>query len=117
MQRDAGAALQAVTRQLSASLPGAMPLDAKLEVAYEPVWAIGSGRVPTSADIEAVHRRIRSCLANWQTDNCQPVSILYGGSVNGANAGNILALPEVDGVLVGEASLKAHDFMAIVDAC
>jgi triosephosphate isomerase (TIM) len=108
-QRDAGTAEAVVAAQLAGSIPeGAGPDN--LVVAYEPVWAIGTGLTPTSADIAAMHRAIRGRLP-------EGTRILYGGSVNPRNAGEILALPDVDGALVGGASLVADDFLAIAAAC
>jgi len=85
-------------------------------IAYEPVWAIGTGRTPTSADIAAMHGHIRSCLAGKLGTAGEAMLILYGGSVNPGNASEILGLPEVGGALVGGASLKAEDFLKIITA-
>ena len=82
----------------------------KLVIAYEPVWAIGTGLTPTSADIEAIHKAVRAKIP-------EGMRILYGGSVNPKNAADILAIEDVDGGLIGGASLKAGDFWAIADAC
>jgi triosephosphate isomerase len=90
-----------------------MPVN--LVVAYEPVWAIGTGRTPSLAEIAAVQAAIRHKLAAC-VDNGAAIRILYGGSVKGSNAAEILALEDVDGALVGGASLKAEEFAAIVDA-
>jgi triosephosphate isomerase len=108
-EREAGRATAVVTGQLAGSLPNGADAD-KLIVAYEPVWAIGTGLTPTLADIAEIHAVIRAGI---------PVDtrILYGGSVNPKNAGEILAHGEVDGALVGGASLKAEDFWAIAQAC
>ncbi len=83
---------------------------AELVIAYEPVWAIGTGLTATNADIAEIHAAIRRHIPTG-------TRILYGGSVNPKNAAEILALPEVDGALVGGASLKAEDFWAIAEAC
>ena len=110
-QRDRGEALVVVARQLAGSLPAkAMP--ANTVVAYEPVWAIGTGRTPSSADILAVHGHLRRELAK-HTSDADGIRLLYGGSVKPANAGEILALRDVNGALIGGASLKAEDFLAI----
>ena len=108
-EREAGRALEVVQKSIAGSLPaGALP--GSLVVAYEPLWAIGTGLVPREEDITLMHAAIRPFL---------PAStpILYGGSVSPKNAPLILALAEVDGALVGGASLKAADFMAIAEAC
>src|SRR5262245_58108956 len=114
-ERDAGQALAVVERQLAGSLPAVAPA-AGLVVAYEPVWAIGSGRTPSASDIAAVHGHLRRCLAAHLAAPAQ-VRLLYGGSVKAANAPEILAIPEVDGALVGGASLKADEFWAIAASC
>ena len=107
-EREAGRATAVCKAQLSVSLPmGAKPENAA--IAYEPVWAIGTGKTPTFAEITAMHAHIRAILGSG-------VRILYGGSVNAANAGDILRLRDVDGALVGGASLKASDFLTIVRA-
>jgi triosephosphate isomerase len=85
-------------------------------IAYEPVWAIGTGRTPTSADIVAMHAHIRSCLTAKLGMAGEGLLILYGGSVNPGNAGEILNLPQVGGALVGGASLKAPDILKIIGA-
>jgi triosephosphate isomerase (TIM) len=108
-EREAGRALAVVAEQLAGSVPEDASADA-LVVAYEPVWAIGTGLTPTHDDILEIHRAIRSHTPSG-------ARILYGGSVNPKNAAEILALPEVDGALVGGASLKAEDFWAIAEAC
>jgi triosephosphate isomerase len=108
-EREEGRAAAVVAAQLAGSLPeGAAP--DKLVIAYEPVWAIGTGLTPTLDDIAAIHGAIRA-------DIPQGTRILYGGSVNPKNAAEILALDDVDGGLVGGASLKADDFWAIAEAC
>jgi triosephosphate isomerase len=110
-ERDAGEALEVVGRQLEASIPDGDPRD--IVVAYEPVWAIGSGRTPGEGDIAAVHAHIRAGLAARFGAAGREVRILYGGSMKPSNAAAILAVPEVNGGLVGGASLKAADFLAI----
>jgi triosephosphate isomerase len=110
-ERLGGHALDVVTRQIAGSVPdGATASNTTL--AYEPVWAIGTGRTPTNAEIVEVHAHIRACLASRFAD-ASKMRILYGGSVKPANAREILALADVDGALVGGASLKAVDFLAI----
>jgi triosephosphate isomerase len=113
-QRDRGEALDVVARQLAGSLPESASA-ANTVVAYEPVWAIGTGRVPSSGDILAVHAHLRRALAGRFKD-AAGIRLLYGGSVKPGNAGEILALADVDGALVGGASLKAEDFLAIARA-
>jgi len=114
-ERDDGQALAVVERQLAASLPDALA-GRPFAVAYEPVWAIGTGRTPTLAQIEEVHRAIRAVLSARFGEHGAGVPILYGGSVKATNAREILEVPEVDGALVGGASLKATDFLPIVEA-
>jgi triosephosphate isomerase len=103
-----------VSRQLAGSLPDGL-IPAQLVVAYEPVWAIGTGRTPTSADVATVHAHIRSALRSRVAD-VAVVRILYGGSVKPSNAQELLSLANVDGALVGGASLNAADFWAIARA-
>ncbi len=114
-QRLAGQALAVCARQIAGSVPEGMT-SAGTAVGYEPLWAIGSGRVPTSAEIIEMHAHIRKSLAARFGMQGRKVRILYGGSVKPSNARAILALPEVGGVLVGGASLKAEEFNAIVGA-
>ncbi|HUB97385.1 MAG TPA: triose-phosphate isomerase, partial [Stellaceae bacterium] len=114
-ERDQGRTLEVVGRQLDQSLPsGLEPGD--FAVAYEPVWAIGTGRTPTVAQVAEVHGHIRSGLAA-KTGDAGAVRILYGGSVNPGNAATLMAAGDVDGALVGGASLVAADFWAIARAC
>ena len=113
-QRDAGTTLEVIGGQLDGSLPDGATA-ASVVVAYEPVWAIGTGRTPTLAEISQVHAFLRARLAGRMAD-AGGVRLLYGGSVKPANAAEIFALPDVDGALVGGASLKAADFGAIVAA-
>ena len=112
--REAGAAVETVLKQLDASLPEAA--DEQLAIAYEPIWAIGTGKVPTTAEIAEMHAAIRRSLAGRYGDAGRGVRILYGGSVKAANAAEIFSVPDVDGALVGGASLKAADFLPIVAA-
>ncbi len=114
-ERDRGEALAVVARQLAGSLPaGASAADTV--VAYEPVWAIGTGRTPSNADIVAVHGQLRRELGK-RGSAVAGIRLLYGGSVKPANASEILALPDVNGALIGGASLKAQDFLAIARSC
>ena len=115
-QRDAGEAEAVVSSQLHGSLPQGEGVPAHLSVAYEPVWAIGTGRVPSVADVGAIHRAIRADLVNFYGDAGKGVRILYGGSVNAKNAAELLAADEVGGALVGGASLTADSFGAIIHA-
>ncbi len=115
-ERQAGATLDVVARQLAGSVPdGIAP--ARLVLAYEPVWAIGSGLTPTPDQIAEVHAALRAGLsARFGAAGAAQVPLLYGGSVKASNAAAIFAVPEVDGALVGGASLKAADFRPIVAA-
>ncbi len=115
-EREAGRALEVVERQVSASLPEGDVDPGRLVVAYEPVWAIGTGRVPTTDQIGAVHAAIRARLSARFGDGAVRIRLLYGGSVKASNAPEIFAVPDVDGALVGGASLKAADFGGIVAA-
>jgi triosephosphate isomerase len=113
-ERDAGHTLAVVSRQLAGSMPDAATA-ATLVVAYEPVWAIGTGRTPTAAQVAEVHAKIRADLAARFKDGAA-MRVLYGGSVKGSNAAELLAVPNVDGALIGGASLKADEFLAIAGA-
>lgn len=110
-QRDGGETLAIITDQVSGSLPDGAGA-ANAVIAYEPVWAIGTGRTPTIQQITEVHDHIRSLLTGLCSD-ADAVRLLYGGSVNPGNAKEILAVENVNGGLVGGASLKAADFWAI----
>ena len=113
-EREAGQTLEVVLRQLRAGLAGAeMAQVATCLVAYEPVWAIGTGKTASAADARAVHEAIRKELRTLAGDRSEAVPILYGGSVNRGNAASLLAEPEVDGLLVGGASLDAEAWSAI----
>ena len=117
--RDSGKAEGFVARQLKASLPGGAIVDAnpaKLSVAYEPVWAIGTGRVAAVADVIAMHAALRPVLVKAYGEAGAKMRILYGGSVNAGNAAELLAAPGVGGALVGGASLTAEAFLPIVAA-
>jgi triosephosphate isomerase len=114
-QREAGSTLKVVGGQLDGSLPdaGSVPVSANLVVAYEPVWAIGTGLTPTPADVQEVHAFIRGKLTERYGAAGAGVRILYGGSVKPSNAGELLTIPDVNGALIGGASLKAGDFLGI----
>ena len=114
-EREAGRAIEIVSRQLRGSLPaGATPEN--LVVAYEPIWAIGTGLTPTAADVADMHAAIRKLLGELFGEAGAKIRILYGGSVKPSNAKELLGLPNVDGALVGGASLKAVDFLGIAAA-
>ena len=114
-QRNAGETLAVIGRQLDGSIPAGATAET-LVIAYEPVWAIGTGRTPTLAEIAEVHAFLRSRLQGLIGAEAAGVRLLYGGSVKPSNADEIFAVPHVDGALVGGASLKAADFGAIVSA-
>jgi triosephosphate isomerase len=114
-QRQAGMAVEVVSRQLAGSLPESATA-ANTVVAYEPVWAIGTGLVPTLADVEAIHAAIRQTLAARFGAEGRAMRILYGGSVKPDNARELLSVANVNGALVGGASLKASEFLAIIGA-
>lgn len=115
-ERDSGQAEAVVAGQLDGSLPRGDDIAARVVVAYEPVWAIGTGRVPSVEDVGAMHRAIRSKLVAIYGEGGADMPILYGGSVNAGNAVELLAADEVGGALVGGASLTAENFLAIVAA-
>lgn len=115
-ERAANKTLRIVGRQLAGSIPrGIQPK--KLVIAYEPLWAIGSGRTPSLDQIAQVHGFLRNKLIAAMGDEGTRVRLLYGGSVKPSNAAEILAVPHVNGALVGGASLKASDFWQIIKAC
>jgi triosephosphate isomerase (TIM) len=118
--REAGEAIATVSAQVDASLPhgegAAAGVPERFAVAYEPIWAIGTGKVASCEDIAEMHRAVRERLAAAYGDAAQQVPILYGGSVKAANAAEIFATPNVDGALVGGASLTAEDFVPIIAA-
>ena len=111
--REAGDAIATVAVQLGDSLPASA---ARLTVAYEPIWAIGTGKVPSVEDIKAMHAALRARIDERFGDDGASVRILYGGSVKASNAVEIFAIADVDGALVGGASLTAADFLPIVEA-
>ena len=115
-ERDAGDAEKVVARQLKGSLPRSDDAADKVVVAYEPVWAIGTGRTPSFMEIGEMHRSIRKRLGAIYGDAAAEVRILYGGSVKAENAAEILRADEVGGALVGGASLTAESFLGIIVA-
>ncbi|ASG20747.1 MULTISPECIES: triose-phosphate isomerase [Nitrospirillum] len=114
-ERDAGRAMDVIARMVDDSMPEGATA-ANTVVAYEPVWAIGTGRTPTPRDVAAMHSMIRGRLATL-VDQPDAVRILYGGSVKPDNAASLLHIDDVDGALVGGASLKADEFWAIAETC
>jgi triosephosphate isomerase len=113
-QRDSGQTLDIVGQQLAGSVPNGEPVD--IVIAYEPVWAIGTGRTPSTGDIAEVHAHIRKALEARFGPAGRDVRILYGGSMKPDNAAGILKIADVNGGLVGGASLKSADFLAILRA-
>ena len=116
VDRDDGRALAVIGRQVERSLPDGSTTD-NTAIAYEPVWAIGTGRTPAPADIEAAHAEVRAGWERRFSGSGAALRVLYGGSVTARNAGEIMAAPGVDGVLVGGASLSADTFWQICQAC
>ncbi len=116
-ERDAGKTLARISSQIDGSLPEAATA-ANTVIAYEPVWAIGTGRTPTTADVDEVHAHIRGDVERrFGADMAARLLILYGGSMKPANAAELLAIDGVDGGLIGGASLKSEDFLAIAACC
>jgi triosephosphate isomerase len=115
-QRDANQTLEICDGQLNGSLPSAARAD-NLVVAYEPVWAIGTGLTPTVTDVEQIHKFIRNFLIGRFDGEGARIRILYGGSVKPSNAKELMAVSNVNGALIGGASLKAADFLAIASDC
>src|SRR5664279_4218760 len=115
-QRDAGQTLDICRGQLNISLPDGANAN-NLIVAYEPVWAIGTGLTPMAGDVEQIHRFIRDILIARFNGEGRRMRILYGGSVKPSNAAELMAVANVNGALVGGASLKAADFLAIARGC
>ena len=113
--RKSGGAVATVAAQLDGSLPDS-PGEAELAIAYEPIWAIGTGEIPTVAEIAEMHASIRNRLTDRYGADGSNLRILYGGSVKPSNAVEIFAIADVDGALVGGASLKAADFLPIIAA-
>jgi triosephosphate isomerase len=114
-ERDAGWTLDVVSRQIAGSVPESATPE-RVVIAYEPVWAIGTGRTPTNDEIRTVHAAIRDALIKRFGETARGFRILYGGSVKPSNAAEILHIPGVNGALVGGASLKADDFLAVISA-
>jgi triosephosphate isomerase len=114
-EHNSGQTLDVLKRELTASVPEGATPDTTI-IAYEPVWAIGSGQIPTSDNISEAHAFMRTELVERFGKEGETIRLLYGGSVNGDNAGDILAIPHVNGLLVGGHSLKATDFLAIYAA-
>lgn len=114
-ERDAGNAVSVVREQLVGSFPEGAAAN-WLTIAYEPVWAIGTGRVPETSDVAEMHDAIRAILGELAPAEADGIRILYGGSMKGSNAPELLAVENVDGGLVGGASLTADAFCPIIDA-
>jgi len=114
-QRDAGETVEVVISQLRGSVPAGATA-ANTVIAYEPVWAIGSGRTPTTNDVAEVHAAMRDALRDIVAGEGDAMRLLYGGSVKPANARELMAVENVNGALVGGASLKADDFYGILSA-
>ena len=112
-ERQAGLTLTVVRRQLDQSTPDASTAETTI-IAYEPVWAIGTGLTPTAADVAEVHAAIREALVRRHGAGAKAMRILYGGSVKPSNARELMAVANVNGALVGGASLKAADFLGII---
>ena len=116
-ERKAGQARTVIESQLDAAIRSTPPVDlANLAVAYEPVWAIGTGVVADAGQVQEAHGWIRGQLRNTDAQAAENCRILYGGSVTGDNADNFIALPDIDGCLVGGASLRAEGFVRICSA-
>ncbi|RYF63472.1 MAG: triose-phosphate isomerase [Comamonadaceae bacterium] len=115
-QRDAGQTEEVVKRQLAAVIHVNGHCISEIVVAYEPVWAIGTGKTATPAQAQAVHAVLRAQLHHAASEHAAGIRILYGGSMNATNAAELLGQPDIDGGLIGGASLKAPDFLQIIDA-
>ena len=114
--REQGAAVATVLAQLAGSLPDGLQPGRELAIAYEPVWAIGTGKIPTMQEIGEMHGAVRAALVDAFASDGETVRILYGGSVKASNAAEIFSVRDVDGALVGGASLREADFVPIVAA-
>jgi len=115
-QRDAGQTEEVVKRQLAAVIHVNGHCISEIVVAYEPVWAIGTGKTATPEQAQAVHAVLRAQLHHAASEHAAGIRILYGGSMNAANAAELLSQPDIDGGLIGGASLKAPDFLQIIAA-
>ncbi|MEK9661269.1 MAG: triose-phosphate isomerase, partial [Alphaproteobacteria bacterium] len=116
-ERDGGKTLDVLGAQIAGSLPDDDALDGRITViAYEPVWAIGTGRTPTVEQVAEAHAHMRRCLTDRVGDAGKAIRLLYGGSVKPDNAGELMAVGDVDGALVGGAALNVRDFCAIAAA-
>lgn len=115
-QREAGTTLEVIFQQLDAILSRDIQGFADAVVAYEPVWAIGTGRTASPEQAQEVHQAIRARVAEADSQHAEQLSIIYGGSVNAANAAELFVMADIDGGLVGGASLKAQDFLSIYRA-
>jgi triosephosphate isomerase len=115
-EREQGATDAVVSRQLAPVLDAMRTQLASMVIAYEPVWAIGTGKTATPDMAQQVHARLRAMLAERDAESAQQVRILYGGSMKPDNAKDLLAKPDIDGGLIGGASLNASDFLAIAHA-
>ena len=115
-QREAGQTAEVVKRQLAAVIHDNGHCISEIVVAYEPVWAIGTGKTATPEQAQEVHQLLRAQLHHAAADHAAGIRILYGGSMNAANAAQLLAQPDIDGGLIGGASLKAADFLQIIAA-
>jgi len=115
-EREQGATDAVVSRQLAPVLDTMGTQLASMVIAYEPVWAIGTGKTATPEMAQQVHARLRAMLAERDAESAQQVRILYGGSMKPDNAKDLLAKPDIDGGLIGGASLNASDFLAIAHA-
>lgn len=114
-EREAGTTLDVLSEQIEGSVPAGATAQNTL-LAYEPVWAIGTGLTPTAEDVRVAHAHIRARLGAKIGEEARSIPLLYGGSVKSSNAGELMAVADVDGALVGGASLKASDFLAIASA-
>ncbi len=115
-QRRAGLTIDVVARQIKGSLPDGATA-ANTVIAYEPVWAIGTGLTPTTDDVAQVHAAMRNLLLEQLGDEAGGMRLLYGGSVKPSNAAELMSVPNVNGALVGGASLKATDFLGVIAGC
>ncbi len=113
-ENESGMAEKVITRQIQSALAGVNPAS-QIVVAYEPIWAIGTGRAATGKQANATISLIRATVDKlWDNETAQAIRILYGGSVTASNIAEFIAEPEIDGALVGGASLKANEFLSIV---